>query len=214
MTSSPPDHHQRPAHLPFLVTALIPVKALEGGKSRLSGRLDPDDRIRLTHDSLRHVVHVLQSTPRIGEIIVITRDAQVAEWAEWWRVSCLREQGRGLNAALRQAREQRADAQAILVLPSDLVAISATDVQAILDLAERAPGRACVVIAPDRRSRGTNALLLKPPGVIAFEFGSHSAERHAALAVANGVQPLWYRSDSISLDLDVPEDLELYWDQW
>jgi 2-phospho-L-lactate guanylyltransferase len=214
MTSSPSDHHQRPARSPFVVTALIPVKALERGKSRLSGRLDPDDRIRLTHDSLRRVVHVLQSTPRIGEIVVITRDAQVAEWAEWWRVSCLREQGRGLNAALRQAREQHADVQAILVLPSDLVAISATDVQAILDLAEHAPGRECVVIAPDRRSRGTNALLLKPPGVIAFEFGSNSAERHAALAVANGVQPQWYRSDSISLDLDVPEDLELYWDQW
>lgn len=207
-STSPPD----PA--PFLVTALIPVKGLERGKSRLSGRLDPGDRIRLTHDSLRRVVHVLQSTPRISQIVVITRDAQVAEWAEWWHISCLREHQRGLNAALRQARRQHADAQAILVLPSDLVAISATDVQVMLDLAERTPGQACVVIAPDRRSRGTNALLLKPPGVIEFEFGSNSAERHAALAVANGVPPLWYRSDSISLDLDVPEDLELYWDQW
>lgn len=214
MTLSPPEHGQPPGRLPFLVTALIPVKALEHGKSRLSERLDLDDRIRLTHDSLRRVVHVLQSTPRIGEIVVITRDEQVAEWAAWWRIACLREQHHGLNMALRQAREQHANAQAILVLPSDLVAISATDVKAILDLAERESSRACVVIAPDRRSRGTNALLLKPPGIIEFEFGSNSAGRHAALAVANGVQPLWYRSDSISLDLDVPEDLELYWDQW
>jgi 2-phospho-L-lactate guanylyltransferase len=198
----------------FLVTALIPVKALERGKSRLRERLDLDDRIRLTRDSLRRVVHVLQSTPRIGEIVIITRDEQVAEWARWWRVSCLREQHRGLNAALREAREQHADVQAILVLPSDLVAVSTADVEVILDLAEREPETACVVIAPDRRSHGTNALLLKPPDAIEFDFGANSAERHAALATAKGIQPLWYRSDSISLDLDVPEDLELYWDQW
>jgi 2-phospho-L-lactate guanylyltransferase len=196
------------------VTALIPVKSLERGKSRLSELLDLEHRIQLTHDSLRHVVHVLQSAPGADEIIVISHDDQVEEWAGGWRISFLREQGRGLNAALRQARAHCMNAQAILILPSDLIALSVTDVQGILDAAEQHGKFACVVIAPDRHGRGTNALLLKPPGAIDFEFGANSAERHAQLAIAQGIEPIWFHSDSISLDLDSPDDLDWYWEQW
>jgi 2-phospho-L-lactate guanylyltransferase len=159
------------------------------------------------------MVRVLQSGPRIAQIVIITRDEQVAEWASWWKVSCLREQRRGLNAALREARERYAESPAILVLPSDLAAISVTDVAAIVDAAQ-ANARPCVVIAPDRHGRGTNALLLKPPDAIEFEFGVHSAERHAQLAADKNIPVTWYRSDSISLDLDSPDDLALYLDQW
>jgi len=197
----------------FLVTALIPVKSLVHSKSRLSGQLDPARRIQLTHDSLRHVVHTLRSVPRIGDIVIISRDRQVAAWAAHWHVAHMRERRRGLNAALHEARTQYAGAAAILILPSDLVALSATDVCAMLEAARRAGDR-CVVIAPDRHGRGTNALLLRPPGLIDFEFGRNSAARHAQRALAQGVQPIWFRSDSICLDLDSPDDLELYLNQW
>jgi 2-phospho-L-lactate guanylyltransferase len=197
----------------FLVTAFIPVKSLVRGKSRLSGRLDLMRRTQLTHDSLRHVVHTLRSVPRIGDIVIISRDLQVAEWAARWHVAHMRERRRGLNAALHEARTRYAGAAAILILPSDLVALSATDVRAMLEAGHRAGDR-CVVIAPDRHGRGTNALLLRPPGLIDFEFGRNSAARHAQRALAQGVQPIWFRSDSICLDLDSPDDLELYLDQW
>ncbi|MCS6848782.1 MAG: hypothetical protein RMN52_13845, partial [Anaerolineae bacterium] len=110
----------------FLVTAFIPVKPLVHGKSRLSGQLDLARRIELTHDSLRRVVHTLQSTAGIGDIVIISRDAQVADWAERWRVGHMREHRRGLNAALREARGRYAHASAVLVLPSDLAALSVT----------------------------------------------------------------------------------------
>lgn len=194
------------------VTALIPVKALQRGKSRLSDQLDLANRIQLTHDSLRRVVHVLHSVPRVERIVVISRDEQVAEWARDWHAVHLREQHLGLNAALREARAQFAHAQAILVVPSDLAAVSAVDISAMV--AAAANDRPCVVIAPDRHGQGTNALLLRPPNVIDFDFGAGSAQRHAARARDRDVEPIWYRSDSISLDLDSPEDLDLYWDQW
>jgi 2-phospho-L-lactate guanylyltransferase len=76
---------------------------------------------------------------------------------------------------------------------------------AALAQAERA-----VVIAPDRHERGTNALLIKPAQLINFAFGEDSAQRHAALAKASGVQPLWYRSPSIGLDVDEALDLRMY----
>ncbi|WP_169237474.1 2-phospho-L-lactate guanylyltransferase [Candidatus Roseilinea sp. NK_OTU-006] len=195
------------------VTAFIPVKPLNDGKSRLSGKLDLAHRIELTRSSLRRIVHTLQSTPGVGDIIVISRDARVAAWAECWRVGHMREHRRGLNAALREARARYARASAVLVLPSDLAALSLTDVQGMLAAAQHA-GERCVVIAPDRHGRGTNALLLKPPDVIDFDFGANSALRHARRALAHGIQPIWFRSDSICLDLDSPDDLDLYLDQW
>jgi len=196
----------------FLVTALIPVKPLANVKSRLSSRLDLSRRIALTHDSLRHVIHALKAVPQVNPIVIISRDPQVADWAREWGVAHLRERGRSLNAALREARAQYAHAPAILVIPSDLVALSAADVRGMLALA--ADSDRCVVIAPDRHGQGTNALLLRPPDVIDFQFGPRSAEMHMRRALDAGVQPRWFRSDSICLDLDSPEDLALYLDQW
>jgi 2-phospho-L-lactate guanylyltransferase len=206
-----PQGSRRLVSTPF-VTALIPVKSLAAGKSRLSRTLDLERRMQLTRESLRRVVHVLQNTHAIAEIVVISVDEAVAEWADVWRVTFLREEKRGLNEALAQARQHVALAPAILVLHSDLAALSVNDVESMIALCDA--GERCVVIAPDRHGHGTNALLLKPPAVIDFEFGVNSAHRHIALAEAQGVQPILYHSESISLDLDSPDDLELYWGQW
>jgi 2-phospho-L-lactate guanylyltransferase len=81
-------------------------------------------------------------------------------------------------------------------------------------LALAADSDRCVVIAPDRHGQGTNALLLRPPDVIDFQFGPRSAQMHARRALDAGAQLRWFRSDSICLDLDSPEDLALYLDQW
>lgn len=213
MPSSDSAHQAAHRERDLRVVALIPVKSLREGKSRLGARLDPIQRSELTHDSLRRAVHTLQRVTRVGEIVIVSRDAQVATWARRWHVQCLQEHRRGLNAALREAQAHYAHAAAILILHSDLVALCVADVEAMLDAAERV-GERCVVIAPDRHGRGTNALLLKPPTVIALEFGPNSAARHACLAQAQGVQPIWFRSDSIGLDLDSPDDLELYLNQW
>lgn len=196
---------------PF-VTTFIPVKSLALGKSRLSDTLDLERRIQLTRESLRRVVHVLQNAHGIAEIVLISVDEAVAEWAELWRVTFLREEQHGLNEALRQARRHFAHAPAILILHSDLVAVSVTDIEAMIALCDGA--QAGVVIAPDRHGHGTNALLLKPPAVIDFAFGPNSAQRHVAHAEAQDIQPVIFHSQSISLDLDSPDDLDLYWEQW
>jgi len=206
-----PQGSRRHFSSPF-ITAFIPVKSLALGKSRLSSALDLEHRMQLTRESLRRVVHVLQNTHGIAEIVLISVDESVSEWAEQWRVTFLREEKRGLNEALRQARRHYLHAPAILILHSDLVAVSVNDIEAMIAAMEvDVPS---VVIAPDRHGVGTNAMLLKPADVIEFEFGLNSAQRHIALAEAQGIRPILFRSESISLDLDSPDDLELYWDQW
>jgi 2-phospho-L-lactate guanylyltransferase (CobY/MobA/RfbA family) len=72
----------------------------------------------------------------------------------------------------------------------------------------RDEGRPTVVVAPCRHGTGTNALLIYPPGLIPFAFGPDSFAAHCAAARAAGVEPIIYRSDTIALDLDTPEDLE------
>jgi 2-phospho-L-lactate/phosphoenolpyruvate guanylyltransferase len=192
---------------------VIPVKTLALGKSRLSVALSPEHRVRLTEDVLRRLIHLLRGERRVDAIAVVSRDPQLRLWLRGRRVRLLRESGEGLNAALSEARAQLPGVAALLVLPSDLAALSAHDVAAMLDAAA-SPDGPCVVIAPDRHGAGTNALLVRPPGLIDFQFGPDSAARHAAAARAAGVEPVVYRSDSIALDLDSPEDYELYSGQW
>jgi 2-phospho-L-lactate guanylyltransferase len=168
--------------------------------------------MQLTRESLRRVVHVLQNTQGIAEIVVISVDESVAEWADAWHITFLREEKLGLNEALAQARQHVAQAPAILILHSDLAALSVNDVESMIALCNA--GERCVVIAPDRHGHGTNALLLKPPDAIDFAFGANSALHHAAQAEAQGIDPILFHSESISLDLDSPDDLELYWGQW
>jgi 2-phospho-L-lactate/phosphoenolpyruvate guanylyltransferase len=193
------------------LVALIPIKSLAHGKSRLSGALSPAKRIDITEAALRRLIHALHSLPEVHEIAVVTRDADVIEWLAGRRVRVLRETGDGLNEALREARAQL-EADALLVLPADLVALTPQDVHEIVALsgtAERA-----VVIAPDRHGHGTNALLLKPPGMIDMAFGADSFALHQAAAERAGAQVFVYRSDTVALDLDVPEDYALYDGQW
>jgi 2-phospho-L-lactate guanylyltransferase len=66
-----------------------------------------------------------------------------------------------------------------------------------------------LVIAPCRHRTGTNALLLRPPGLIPFAFGPDSFAAHCAAARAAGVEPVVHRANSLAFDLDTPEDWEL-----
>ena len=66
-----------------------------------------------------------------------------------------------------------------------------------------------VVIAPDRRKHGTNALLISPAGLIDYDFGPDSYQRHCDRAKAVGARLEVVTLPSLGLDLDLPEDLEM-----
>ena len=191
--------------------ALVPVKALPLAKSRLAGRLDPGERAGLMHDTLRRTLEALRQSSVVEWIVVATRDPEVASWARDWGAEVVGETCDGLNESLAEVREKilqrNPGLESLLVLPADLAWPAAEDVAAMAALLEDGPG---VVVAPDRHDEGTNALLLKPPGAIDFRFGPGSAQAHAAQAISKGIVPKWYRSSSISLDVDRPDDLNLY----
>lgn len=195
------------------IVALIPVKSLDHGKSRLAESLDLAHRIQLTEETLRRLLHVLRGERRITRIVVVTSDARVVAWLSGRGADVVIESGSGLNEALTEARADIGACEALLVLPADVAAVSPHDVAGLLDAAQSMHGD-CVVIAPDRHGHGTNALLLRPPGVIDFAFGANSRQLHTDAARRVEAHVREFFSDSLALDLDLPEDVELYSRQW
>ncbi len=77
---------------------------------------------------------------------------------------------------------------------------------ALIDKASKPP---VVVIAPDRHCKGTNALLMVPAGLIEYDFGENSFQRHCERARQAGANLEIVELPSLGLDLDLPEDLEM-----
>jgi 2-phospho-L-lactate/phosphoenolpyruvate guanylyltransferase len=185
------------------VVAVLPVKELKHTKSRLSAVLSPSERRRLTLTLLVRTITTLKSAG-VGSILVLSPDEQVLSLAKTFEVKTLREKRKGLNRALMEATDWAADHRfaAILVLPSDLPFINQRDVRAILNMADG--NRRIVVIAPDRERKGTNALLVKPPGLLRYSFGAESFQIHRRQALEQNLKCRVYSSPSVAMDVDTP----------
>jgi 2-phospho-L-lactate guanylyltransferase len=116
-----------------------------------------------------------------------------------------------LNLALTRATlvARHHAARGVLILPADLPLLTKEDVIAMIDKAKYPP---VVVIAPDRRRQGTNGLLVYPPGLIPYEFGPNSFERHCENTRMTGTRLEICELPSLALDMDLPEDLHLVGD--
>ena len=189
--------------------AIVPVKPLRRGKSRLAGILTEDERTDLNRTLLQHTLQVLAELKEVEEVLVVSRDPQVLTIARNYGARTVREDGQPeLNTALRRATviAQVYATRGVLVLPADLPLISREDA---LALVERATDPPVVVIAPDRHGKGTNALLISPAGLIEYDFGENSFQRHCDLVKKAGARLEVVNLPSLGLDLDSPEDYEI-----
>jgi len=189
--------------------AIVPVKPLRRGKSRLAGTLTEDERTALTQELLEHTLKILSSLKELAQVLVISRDPQVLIIARNHGAKTVQEDGQPhLNTALARATvmAQVHSIRGILVLPADLPLLTPDDVRVLIDRAVKPP---VVVIAPDRHGKGTNALLMVPAGQIEYDFGEGSFHRHCARAKKSGARLEIVELPSLGLDLDLPEDLEM-----
>lgn len=189
--------------------AIVPVKPLRRGKSRLAGILTEDERADLNRTLLQHTLQTLSELREVDEVLVVSRDPQVLTIARNYGARTVREDGQPeLNTALKRATviAQVYATRGVLVLPADLPLISREDA---LALVERATDPPVVVIAPDRHGKGTNALLISPAGLIEYDFGEDSFRRHCDLVKKAGARLEVVNLPSLGLDLDSPEDYEI-----
>lgn len=205
MTSACADNQQvaREIH------AIVPVKELARAKSRLAEVLSPAARRRLMLMMLGRLLHLLtgECGTKLAAVWVVSNDAEVLPLAAEYGVRTLPDSAGELNGALEGAREavQKAGGTALLVVPADLPQITAAD---IAELSGALQTGAAVVLAPDAERDGTNALGLRLPSPLRFQFGIDSFARHYAAAVAHSQAIQVYASPTLALDIDTPENLQ------
>jgi 2-phospho-L-lactate guanylyltransferase len=189
--------------------AIVPVKPLRRGKSRLSGVLSLEARTALNHYLLSNTLETLASVPEIEHSLVVSRDPEVLTIAREYGARTVQEQGSPhLNVALTRATMVAINhsVQGVLIVPADLPLLTADDIRAVVKRASDPP---VVVITPDRHHQGTNVLLISPPGLIKYEYGPGSFLLHCTQAQKAGARLEICERISVALDIDLPEDLEL-----
>ena len=134
--------------------AIVPVKPLRRGKSRLSDVLSPDERADLNRRLVVHTLETLTAIPEIEHVLVISRDQGALALARDHGARTVQENGAPkLNVALARATlvAKNYATRGILIVPADLPLITPEDVRAILDLIKEPP---VVIVSPDRHRQG------------------------------------------------------------
>ncbi len=187
--------------------AIVPVKPLHRGKSRLATVLSVEERAELTQQMFRHVVTTLQSIDQIDEILVVSRDEDIVDAAAALNARVYSEEDPvNLNAALTVSAEYawKTGVKAILIIPSDLGLMTASGVRALLAEESR------VVICPDDKFDGTNAMVVRDLPRFQFRYGEQSFMKHLEEASLNGHTAQVVYDDSLEFDLDTPADWQRY----
>ncbi|MEX2161464.1 MAG: 2-phospho-L-lactate guanylyltransferase [Anaerolineales bacterium] len=187
--------------------AIVPVKPLRRGKSRLAPVLSEDDRAQLNQRLLLRTIDTLKQIPELAYVLVVSRDPEALALARDHGARTLQEDGAPhLNVALQRATVVAKSymADSVLILPADLPQIAKEDIAAMLEAGRQPP---VVVIAPDHHREGTNALFINPAGLIEYDFGPGSFERHCERARRAKAGLKILDLPSLAHDIDVPDDL-------
>ncbi len=188
-----------------MIRALVPAKALGEAKGRLASVLSETERRKLALAMLEDVVRALKAVPAIESVSVVSPDAEVLSLAAALDAEPVAESAnvRGLNQALARALSAMSPTpDALLIVPGDVPEVTPGDIETLLAaLPERG-----IALSPSA-DRGTCALALRPPDVIALRFGERSSVNHRREAMATGVTAEVVPIDTLSLDVDSPEDL-------
>src|SRR5512140_3297002 len=84
--------------------AIVPVKPLRRGKSRLAGVLSEEERTALNNSLLANTIKAITSAPSIGQTLVISRDpAALALAREYGARTVMEDSNSELNQALQRA---------------------------------------------------------------------------------------------------------------
>jgi 2-phospho-L-lactate guanylyltransferase len=192
------------------IWAIVPVKPLTHGKSRLSSVLNEDERMDLNIRLIKRTMQIISHVPEIERTLIVTNDPEVEHITKSSGVDVYMEENEcGMNRALDRGIEllKSNNIESAMILPSDLPFITEREIQMMIKMGAESKS---MVIAPDRKRIGTNAIYFHSLEKVDFEFGPSSYEKHVKNAQQNGIQVCIFESEKFGLDIDLPEDLQLY----
>jgi 2-phospho-L-lactate guanylyltransferase len=190
--------------------AIIPIKPLRRGKSRLSGVLTEQEREDLNQHLLIRSINCLKQVVEIDQIVVVSHDPAALSFSREYGVRTIQEnRNTNINNALRKATHAAIafSASSVLVIPADLPFMIPEDLTGLISKSMSFPE---IIISPDRKMYGTNALFITPPGILDYDFGQWSFKKHIEQAERKKIRVEIYNNERLGFDLDLPEDLILY----
>jgi 2-phospho-L-lactate guanylyltransferase len=190
------------------IWAILPVKPIRNGKSRLSGVLSENQREALNLRMFENTLTILCEIEKIEKILVVSRDSGVLAYARNHGAHTIQEDSDSeLNLALKRATivTKNYSVNSLLILPADLPLLQAEDLEKIIDVDA---SKKMMVIVPDRRMEGTNVLFLQQVEEFDYLFGQNSFQFHVQQGIEKGFETVTIINERLGLDLDFPEDIE------
>jgi 2-phospho-L-lactate guanylyltransferase len=177
------------------VLAIVPVKGLDGAKSRLAPALAPDERRRLVVDMLDRVLAACAASTVITRTLLVTPEPDLARDG----VEVLRDAGTGHPDAVAAGFADPRARDGALVIMADCPRVTAQSLDALAEAARP------VALAPSHDG-GVNALALRDPALFTPVFGVPAAATIES-ARAAGLEPAVVHDPVLAFDVDRPEDL-------
>ena len=178
---------------------VLPVKAFDRGKARLSAVLDDAARTGLARSLAEGVVRAVLDVVPASQILVVGDDTSVTSWARGLGVPAVVAPG-GLDGAARAGQSGAAadGHDRVLIAHADL--LHPESLGAVIE-------RSDPLIVPDRHGRGTNVLAVPAEPPFPFAYGLDSFERHRRAAADLGIDLTVVDDAALGMDVDTPDDL-------
>lgn len=169
---------------------LVPLKRIDP-KSRLAGKLPLEERVRLMRGLLAGVVGAAREAG-VERVTVVT-GIDLKGYEVW------NDRGLPWNDALAAAIDEIVTAPIVAIVSADLPSITAEEIEELL---AATPERGIAIARA--LDGGTNAVSMRPPGLVRTHFGEPgSAAVHAGLTADHVILDL----PGLAFDVDTPEDL-------
>lgn len=193
---------------PARATALVALRELGEGKTRLAPLLSSDERAQVARAMAADVVDALAAAG-VTEMRVLAEGPRAARFARDLGLEVVRDRAaeRGLSAAFRDALGTVDPGRGALLVCADLPGLTAGDVAAVL------AADAEVVIAPTHDG-GTGGLLLRPGVRIDLAYGPGSAAAHRRRATRAGCTSTEVVVPGFHHDVDRPVHLRATAARW
>lgn len=188
------------------VNIVIPVKAHQHAKERLTPALKPYDRGQVASFLCRRTLEFFSSAFPHEQVSVVTASMTMARVASGYGIDVIPERkAEGLSAAAQLAAcwSLARGFESQLIIPADIAELSVEEIGQILTSATTTPS---VTVCPSVDGR-THALMSTPPNAIPFAFGFASSWRHSLLARQRHISCQVLRLPKLSRDIDTPADL-------
>jgi 2-phospho-L-lactate guanylyltransferase len=188
-----------------VICAVVPIKAFTSAKTRLSDRLDAEQRACLARVSAERVMRAVAACEAVDIRIAVVEDEPAAVVARAHRFEVLLRpdlwgQSAVVDAGFAEARSR--GAETVLTVSADVPLTRPRDIDELLG----PPGPVLVMVS-DREGLGTNAMRLSPPVALRLHFGPGSLRQHLREAEILELPVKVIDNKRLRLDLDTGDDL-------